>query len=228
MLTHLGSPLPPVGSRLDRPCHGTDAEWRLQFQAHWEMQNPRTDGPGENWALPQSGAPRRLPSALGRQRAPDQEGRPASVPGPLIGHRSLRRPPRSRERREPAGQSRRGTPGCAGALESGRGRGGSRSRDLWDARFGGGRTPKTWPPVIAQQTPAECTEGTPPRPRPPALLSLLPGRLPAPAPAGQKARFGRGAPTPQGWLWESLCSTDWSSKGPGLRCPRMAWSGGGP
>ena len=30
--------------------------------------------------------PRRLPSAVGRQRAPDQEGRPASVPAPLIGH----------------------------------------------------------------------------------------------------------------------------------------------
>ena len=100
---------------------------------------------------------------------------------PRAAHRSLRRPPRSRERRGPAGRSRRGTPGRAGrwgALESGRGRGGSRSRDLWDARFGGGRTPKMWPPW-----PAECTEGTPRPPRPPALLALL--RLGSPLPPPQ-------------------------------------------
>ena len=50
---------------------------------------------------------------------------------PRAAHRSLRRPPRNRERRGPAGRSRRGTPGRAGrwgALESERGRGGSRFR----------------------------------------------------------------------------------------------------
>ena len=37
--------------------------------------------------------------------------------------------------------------------------------------------------MVAQQTPAECTEGTPPPPRPPALLALL--RLGSPLPPPQ-------------------------------------------
>ena len=66
--------------------------------------------------------------------------------------------------------------------------------------------------MIAQQTPAECTEGTPPRPRPPALLSLLPARLPAPAPTGQnlESAFRTRGPQPTRLDCESrfVLSTD--------------------
>ena len=216
-------------------------ERETQFQTHWEVRGSKNDARGENPALPsrqngqkplRSDSPGSAPPLL-RRRTTESPG-PGRAAGlcPRVAHRSLRKPPRSRERRGPAGQSRRGTPGRAcrwGAHESGRGRRGFRSRDLWDTRFGGGRTPKTWPRVIAQQTPAECIEGTPPPPRPPVLLALFPAQLPAPAPApagqNQDSPLRTWGPQPPRLtvrvaLVCRLIRPD--SSGPGLRCPRRA------
>ena len=75
--------------------------------------------------------------------------------------------------------------------------------------------------------PAECIEGTPPPPRPPVLLALLPAQLPAPAPAGQNqdSPLRTWGPQPPRLnvrvaLFYRLIRPD--SSGPGLRCPRRA------
>ena len=51
-----------------------------------KTQSSRAGKTDRSPCAPTVRGPRRLSSAVGRQRAPDQEGRPASVPASLIGH----------------------------------------------------------------------------------------------------------------------------------------------
>lgn len=108
-------------------------EWRLQFQAPWEVSSPRTDGHWRKLSTPQSRARVASPPPKDdREPRTGKGGRPLSR-AQLIGHfAGLLAPANAGD----AAQSRRGTPGCAGGSRAGGGAEGPGPRSLVCACWG--------------------------------------------------------------------------------------------